>query len=35
LPKDVLSAIPPDEWEALDLSEDRTIEARLEARLRR
>jgi glutamate formiminotransferase len=35
LPRDVLSAIPRDEWEALDLSEDRTIEARLEARLRR
>lgn len=35
LPRDVLLAIPRARWESLDLSEDRTIEARIEARLRR
>ena len=32
LPEDVLRRIPIDQWEALDLSEDRTIEWRLEHR---
>lgn len=31
VPAGVLSVIPPGRWEELDLSEDRTIEARLEA----
>lgn len=32
VPNDVLEKIPSDQWEALDLSEDRTIEWRLEHR---
>ena len=35
LPRDVLLAVPRARWEALDLGEDRTLEARIEARLRR
>jgi hypothetical protein len=34
VPRGVLAAVPASRWEALDLSEDRTIERRLETRLR-
>jgi hypothetical protein len=29
LPRQVLEAIPPDRWAALDLDDERTVEARL------
>jgi hypothetical protein len=32
VPEDVLRAVDPARWPALDLAEDRTIEARLRAR---
>jgi len=35
VPRDVLLAVPRARWDALDLSEDRTIEARVETALRR
>jgi glutamate formiminotransferase len=35
LPREVLLAVPMARWETLDLSEDRTIEARIEDRFRR
>jgi glutamate formiminotransferase len=35
LPREVLLAVPRAQWDALDLSEDRTLEARIEARLGR
>jgi glutamate formiminotransferase len=35
VPRDVLLAVPRTRWESLDLSEDRTIEARVERVLRR
>ncbi|MEY2454416.1 MAG: glutamate formiminotransferase / 5-formyltetrahydrofolate cyclo-ligase [Acidimicrobiaceae bacterium] len=34
VPRNVLAAVPPTRWDELDLSEDRTIERRVEARLR-